>query len=78
MSTTVHPILATMKARASMVRAGSSARARPDLRDQIVKSTSTNVTRLRAAVVQLVKIKSTALNVSARQESLEIVAKVRV
>lgn len=78
MSTTVLPILATMKARASMVRAGSSAHARPDLRDQIVKSTSTNVTRLRAAVVQLVKIKSTALNVSARQESLEIVAKVRV
>lgn len=78
MSTTVHPILATMKARASMVRAGSSAHARPDLQDQIVKSTSTNVTRLRAAVVQLVKIKSTALNVSARQESLEIVAKVRV
>lgn len=78
MSTTVHPILATMKARASMVRAGSSAHARPDLRDQIVKSTSTNVTRLLAAVVQLVKIKSTALNVSARQESLEIVAKVRV
>ena len=78
MSTTVHPILATMKARASMVRAGSSAHARPDLRDQIVKSTSTNVTRLRAAVMQLVKIKSTALNVSARQESLEIVAKVRV
>lgn len=78
MSTTVHPILATMKARASMVRAGSSARARPDLRDQIVKSTSTNVTRLRAVMVQLVKIKSTALNVSARQESLEIVAKVRV
>lgn len=78
MSTTVHPILATMKARASMVRAGSSAHARPDLRDQIVKSTSTNVTRLRAAAVQLVKIKSTALDVSARQESLEIVAKVRV
>lgn len=78
MSMTVHPILATMKARASMVRAGSSARARPDLRDQIVKSTSTNVTRLRAVMVQLVKIKSTALNVSARQESLEIVAKVRV
>lgn len=78
MSMTVHPILATMKARASMVRVGSSAHARPDLRDQIVKSTSTNVTRLRAVVVQLVKIKSTALNVSARQESLEIVAKVRV
>lgn len=78
MSMTVHPILATMKARASMVRAGSSAHARPDLRDQIVKSTSTNVTRLRAVMVQLVKIKSTALNVSARQESLEIVAKVRV
>lgn len=78
MSMTVHPILATMKARASMVRAGSSAHARPDLRDQIVKSTSTNVTCLRAVVVQLVKIKSTALNVSARQESLEIVAKVRV
>ena len=71
-------ILATTEARASMAKAGSYAHVRPDLLDQFVKLTSTNATRLLAVTVQLVKIKSTALNVSARQGSLETVAKVRL
>lgn len=46
--------------------------------DQFVKSTSTSVTRHRAAMEQHVEIKSTVLNASVPPENSEHVAKVRM
>lgn len=77
MLTIARQIHVTMAAHVLTVTAGSCVPVRLVSREQIVKSTSTNVTPHLAAMVQLVKTKSTALNVSALRESLEIVAKVR-
>lgn len=61
----------------STVLDGFSAHAQQALPDQCVKSISTNVTPLHAAMVLRVKIKSMDLNASVRLKSLARVAKVR-
>ena len=69
----IHVIMAV---HALTVMAGFCVPARLASRDQFVKSTSTSATHHLAVMVQHVEIKSTALNASVLQESLDRVVKV--
>lgn len=73
----VHLIPVTMVVPVSTVLDGFSAHAQQALPDQCVKSISTNVTRLHAAMAPRAKIKSMDLNASVLLKSLARVAKVR-
>lgn len=75
---TVRQIHVTMAVPVLTEMAGCCVPVRLASLDQFVKSTSTSVIRPRAAMVQHVETKSTALNASALQESLDHVAKVRL
>lgn len=72
-----HQIPVIMVVPVSTVLDGLSAHAQQALPDQCVKSISTNVTLLHAAMAPRAKIKSMDLNASVRPKSLAHVAKVR-
>ena len=69
---------ATMALHVLTEKAGTCVTVRLVSPDQFVKSTSTSVTRHRAATVQHVEIKSTVSNASVPPENSEHVAKVRL
>lgn len=78
MLTIVHLIPVTMAVHVLTGMAGRCVPVRLASPDQFAKSTSTSVTRPRAVMGQHVEIKSTALNASVLQESLDNVVKVRL